>query len=158
FKKEYALNTTIKFYKKPYIAIVNGITMGGGLGIAMHGALRIAADNLVLAMPETGIGFFPDVGATYFLSRCPGQIGVYLGLTGAQMNATEALYTGLIDHIIGEPPSLNRLEVYRQAIDRCFDYSTVEEILAALLKENTDWATNTRSVLLQRSPTSLKLT
>lgn len=158
FKEEYDLDAYIKHYPKPYIAVINGITMGGGLGISIHGTLRIAVNNLILAMPETGIGFFPDIGATYFLSRCPGQIGTYLGLTGARLNATEALYAGLIDEIIGEPPVMNHLETYRHIIDQCFQYHTVEEILEALFATNNPWAKQIHDVLQTKSPTSLKIT
>ncbi len=158
FKEEYDLNTYIKHYTKPYIAVINGITMGGGLGISIHGSLRIALNNLILAMPETGIGFFPDIGSTYFLSRCPGQIGIYLGLTGARLNATEALYAGLIDQIIGEPPVINHLEVNYSTINQAFQYNTIEEILGALLKINNTWSTQIHDLILTKSPTSLKIT
>lgn len=158
FKEEYDLNAYIKYYPKPYIAVINGITMGGGLGISIHGSLRIAVNNLILAMPETGIGFFPDIGSTYFLSRCPNQIGIYLGLTGTRLNASEALYAGLIDQIIGEPPAMNHLETYLDIINSCFKYNTIEEILSALLKINNPWANKIHDLLLTKSPTSLKLT
>jgi enoyl-CoA hydratase len=158
FKEEYDLNKTIKYYPKPYIAIINGITMGGGLGISIQATLKIALNNLILAMPETGIGFFPDVGSTYFLSRCPGQIGIYCGLTGARLNATEALYAGLIDQIVGEPPIINSLETHRDIINHCFQYSTLEEILTSLSKENKSFAKEVHDLILTKSPTSLKIT
>ena len=82
FWHEYRLNHTIHQFKKPYIALMNGITMGGGVGISLHGSHPVATENFVFAMPETGIGFFPDIGASYLLARCPGQTGIYLGLTG----------------------------------------------------------------------------
>jgi enoyl-CoA hydratase/carnithine racemase len=100
FKDEYKLNTLIYDYNKPYISLLQGITMGGGLGISIHGSRRIAASNLVLAMPETGIGFFPDIGASYFLSRCKNYTGIYLGLTGAKINAIDAKYLDLVTDII----------------------------------------------------------
>lgn len=158
FKEEYDLNAYIKHYTKPYIAVINGITMGGGLGISIHGSLRVAVNNLILAMPETGIGFFPDIGSTYFLSRCPGQIGIYLGLTGARLNATEALYAGFIDEIIGEPPIINHLETNYNTIHQAFQYNTIEEILGALLKTNNTWSTQIHDLILTKSPTSLKIT
>jgi enoyl-CoA hydratase len=158
FKEEYALNTYIKNYPKPYIAILNGIAMGGGLGISLHGSLRIAFNNLILSMPETTIGYFPDVGATWFLSRCKNNIGIYMGLSSARLNATEALYAELIDQIIGAPPIENHLKTHLDTITRCFQYATVEEILAALQTEKTPWATHLHDSLLKKSPTSLKFT
>jgi enoyl-CoA hydratase len=99
FREEYELIRRIHHFSKPYIAIIDGITMGGGAGISVNGAYRIATERTLLAMPETGIGLFPDVGATRFLNRCPGRIGHYLGLTGARLNAADALYCGLATHI-----------------------------------------------------------
>jgi enoyl-CoA hydratase len=100
FQNEYKLNNFISNYPKPYIALIHGVTMGGGMGISIHGSYRIAAENTILAMPETGIGFFPDIGASFFLSRLPGMLGLYLGLTGNRLNIADALYTGLIDYKI----------------------------------------------------------
>jgi enoyl-CoA hydratase len=100
FWDEYRLNRCIQHYKKPYIALLDGITMGGGVGISLHGSHRIVTENFSFAMPETGIGFFPDVGGSYLLSRCPGQTGIYLGLTGARIKAADALYLNLADHFV----------------------------------------------------------
>jgi len=97
WREEYILNARIKAYSKPYIAIMDGITMGGGVGVSSHGAHRIVTERTRLAMPETGIGFFPDVGGTWLLPRCPGEVGTYLGLTGEQVQAADAIYTGLAD-------------------------------------------------------------
>ncbi len=102
FKDEYELNRLIYHYKKPYIAFLNGITMGGGVGISMHGSHRIATDRLLFAMPETGIGFFPDVGGTYFLPRLAHEMGTYLGLTGARITVDDAKMLGLVTHKIPE--------------------------------------------------------
>ncbi len=96
FREEYQLNRFIFHFPKPYIALLDGITMGGGVGISIHGSHRVATDRLLFAMPETGIGFFPDVGGTYFLPRLPGKIGYYLGLTGARLNADECVAIGLV--------------------------------------------------------------
>ena len=82
FREEYALNTQIKRYRKPYVALIDGIVMGGGVGISVHGSHRVAGDKFVFAMPEVGIGFFPDVGGTWFLPRLPGELGTYCALTG----------------------------------------------------------------------------
>lgn len=100
FDHEYTLNQRIFNFSKPYIPLLNGITMGGGAGLSIHGSHRIAAETLLFAMPETGIGFFPDVGASYFLSKCPGHIGMYLGLTGARIGCADALYANLIDYTV----------------------------------------------------------
>lgn len=100
FFNEYRLNRRIHHYPKPYIAFLDGITMGGGVGISLHGSTIIATDKLSFAMPETGIGFFPDVGGSYFLPRCPGKSGYYLGLTGARVNVADAFELGLVDHVI----------------------------------------------------------
>jgi enoyl-CoA hydratase len=100
FWDEYRLNQRIAHYPKPYIALLDGITMGGGVGISIHGSHRVATEYFSFAMPETGIGFYPDVGGSYLLSRCPGQTGIYLGLTGARIKAADALYLGLVDHFI----------------------------------------------------------
>lgn len=95
FRREYKLNAFIRNYPKPYIALVDGIAMGGGLGLSVHGGLVVAAANLKLAMPETGIGLYPDVGASYFLSRCPQHLGMYLGLTGNIIGVADAMLCGL---------------------------------------------------------------
>ncbi|MDQ2993381.1 MAG: enoyl-CoA hydratase/isomerase family protein [Pseudomonadota bacterium] len=100
FRLEYQMNRRIFHFTKPYIALLHGVTMGGGLGVSIHGSHRVAAESLMMAMPETGIGFFPDVGGSYFLPRLPGKTGWYLGLTGARINADDAYYAGLIDFII----------------------------------------------------------
>ena len=100
FREEYELIRFIHRFPKPYIAIIDGITMGGGAGISVNGGHRIATERTLFAMPETGIGLFPDVGATHFLNRCPGQIGRYLGLTGARLHAADTLYCGFATHIV----------------------------------------------------------
>jgi len=100
FTEEYALNHLIHFYPKPYIAIMDGVVMGGGMGIAQGGpdtGLRIVTDRTKMAMPEVNIGLFPDVGGSHFLSHAPGQLGNYLGLTGLTIGAADALYVGLAD-------------------------------------------------------------
>jgi len=190
FREEYELIRRIHHFPKPYIAIIDGITMGGGEGISVNGAYRIATERTLFAMPETGIGLFPDVGATRFLNRCPGQVGRYLGLTGARLNAADALYSGFATHAIKHDsidalldelsrqeaaigPCLRRfaadpgpppLAALQAAIDRCFAYDSVEEILDALATEATEggaqarWAAETRAGLLTKSPTSLKIT
>jgi enoyl-CoA hydratase len=161
FREEYELIRRIHHFPKPYIAIIDGITMGGGAGISVNGAYRVATERTMFAMPETGIGLFPDVGATRFLNRCPGHIGSYLGLTGARLNAADALYCGFATHVmqrdgiealldelasdhVGVEAVLSRfaaapdpapLAALQPAIDRCFAGNTVEAILEALVAE-----------------------
>lgn len=100
FEHEYRLNHFIHHYPKPYISFMDGMTMGGGVGISMHGSHPVASERFVFAMPETGIGFFPDIGASFLLSRCPGALGMYLGLTGQRLGAEEALNAGLCKYLI----------------------------------------------------------
>ena len=102
FWEEYRMNHAIFHFPKPYIALIHGITMGGGLGVSIHGSHRIAAEDLVLAMPETGIGLYPDVGGTFFLPRLLNKTGYYLGLTGNKISATDAQYVGLIDTVVSK--------------------------------------------------------
>jgi enoyl-CoA hydratase len=98
WREEYALNTAIRHYPKPYVALIDGIVMGGGAGVSVHGSHRVAGDRFDFAMPEAGIGFFPDVGATWFLPRLPGEIGTYCALTGARLKAADAVAAGIATH------------------------------------------------------------
>ncbi|MBV9521569.1 MAG: enoyl-CoA hydratase/isomerase family protein, partial [Alphaproteobacteria bacterium] len=100
FREEYRLIQRVYRFPKPYIALVDGITMGGGAGVSVHGSHRIATERFLFAMPEVAIGLFPDIGATAFLNRCPGRIGRYLALTGARIGAADALYCGLVTHFV----------------------------------------------------------
>ncbi|MQX35041.1 enoyl-CoA hydratase/isomerase family protein [Roseospira navarrensis] len=100
FREEYTLNRLIKSYPKPYLAFLNGITMGGGVGISVHGSHRIVTENTVFAMPETGIGLFPDVGGTFVLPRCPGAVGTWIGLTGSRLKAADCLHAGIATHVL----------------------------------------------------------
>jgi enoyl-CoA hydratase len=162
WREEYTLNTLIKRYPKPYIAFIDGIVMGGGVGISIHGSHRIAGDHFQFAMPEVGIGFFPDVGATWFLPRMPGEIGTYCALTGDRLKAADALATGIVTHSIpsnrwrelfqtladGQTPVDVALAAHaldplpgpiasrRKAIDRLFEADRVEEIVRALDRES----------------------
>ena len=186
FYDEYAINRRIFHFPKPYIALLHGISMGGGLGIALHGSHRISATSLTLAMPETKIGFYPDIGAGYFLSRCPGQLGRYVGMTGQALNAAEAQYAGLIDHIVPQDafktltreiaisdikdldrviadhaqsiPHDTPLLAECATIDACFQHDTVAEIMEALAANPSPWCQATHQDLQKRSPTSLAVT
>ena len=157
FREEYELIRRIHHFPKPYIAIIDGITMGGGAGISVNGAYRVATERTLFAMPETGIGLFPDVGATRFLNRCPGHVGRYLGLTGARVNTADALYCGFATHAVKRDsiaalldelsrehtaiedclrrfavdPGPAELAALQPAIDRCFAGDSVEAILDA---------------------------
>ena len=112
FAEEYRIIRRIHHYPKPYIAIIDGITMGGGAGVSVNGAFRVATERTMLAMPETGIGLFPDVGATRFLNLCPGHIGRYLGLIGARLGAADAVYCGLATHFLPH----DRVSALREAL------------------------------------------
>ncbi len=100
FRGEYTLNRRIKVFPKPFVALVDGFAMGGGVGISVHGSHRIATERTLIAMPETRIGLFPDVGGSYFLPRMPGGLGLYLALTGARAKAADALYAGYATHYV----------------------------------------------------------
>jgi len=128
WREEYKLNALIHNYPKPYIAYMNGIVMGGGVGISSHGSHRIVTENTMLAMPETGIGFLPDVGGTYILSRSPGSTGLYLGMTGARMNGADAIFAGFADHFIPSDklPSLTELLIDGANVDKAITELTTE--------------------------------
>ncbi|MEX2034033.1 MAG: enoyl-CoA hydratase/isomerase family protein [Xanthobacteraceae bacterium] len=157
WREEYILNAMIKRYPKPYIALIDGIVMGGGVGLSVHGSHRVAGDRFLFAMPEVGIGFFPDVGATWFLPRLPGELGSYCALTGERLAAADAVAATVATHRIAsarfgeladalcgavsvdatlaafaEPANEAPLAARRSAIDRLFKGDRVEQILAAL--------------------------
>lgn len=123
WREEYILNTRIKRYPKPYVSLIDGIVMGGGVGISLHGSHRIAGDRYLFAMPEVGIGFFPDVGATYALPRLPGAAGTYLALTGDRAGPADALAFGLATHAV---PS-GRME---ELVDALTGRSALDDILS----------------------------
>jgi len=183
FQHEYQMNRRIKHFSKPYIALLHGISMGGGLGVSLHGSYQLAAENLKLAMPETGIGFYPDVGATYFLSRCPGAIGIYLGLTGSVIDVDSAIFAGLvqtkipfeqfdqlttdlqtidyiqkIDAVIqayAQKNSSSFLEKHIETINEHFQFNTVSQIFSSLEKDPSEFSASTLATLKTKSPMSL---
>ncbi len=183
FRTEYRLNAAIRHFPKPYLALIDGITMGGGCGVSVHGSYRVASENAVFAMPETAIGLFPDIGATFFLNRLPGEIGMYLALSGVRIGVADAIDCGLATHSVasrdqaallsrlteGEtpdailseldaiPPGVGAMKTHRAAIDRAFSASSIEEVLARLEREG-EWGRETASLLKTRSPTSLRVT
>jgi enoyl-CoA hydratase/carnithine racemase len=162
FTFEYALDYRIHTYPKTIVALIDGIVMGGGMGISQGAALRIAGPRTRMAMPETAIGLFPDVGGSYFLSRTPGKLGIYLGLVGPTIGAADAIYCGLADLDVSEQPGEPELAALRPAIDLHFGHSTVEAIIASLATEQRpeyrDWAARTYTALSRRSPTMLAVT
>ncbi|MCK5623842.1 MAG: enoyl-CoA hydratase/isomerase family protein [Alphaproteobacteria bacterium] len=182
FRDEYRLNRMIFRYPKPYIALIDGIVMGGGVGVSVHGRYRVATERTLFAMPETGIGMFPDVGGTYFLPRLPGVLGLYLGLTGARLKAADCLHAGLADSYVpmdrhgdllagladGRWPETLLAELggdsgpapiaeHAQGIDRCFSADSVEEIMARLGTEGDEWAAKAFAALQRMSPSALKI-
>jgi len=182
WREEYRLNRRIRLYSKPYIALVDGIVMGGGVGVSLHGSHRIAGDKFSFAMPEVGIGFFPDVGATYFLPRLPGKTGMYLALTGARADAGDAVHLGLASVYIksslfndftkalseGEPAddavARSRSDIppgpitaNRVLIDRCFAGSGAGEILACLDAESSSFAADAARAMRGKAPLSLSI-
>ena len=184
FKAEYQLNALMFGYPKPITAIVDGIVMGGGVGISEPADVRIATERTTYAMPETGIGLYPEVGGGWFLPRLPGQTGVWIGLTGARLKAADTVALGIHTHFVpsegvealktdlladpADPSSVAArhakdagaapLAPHREAIDRLFAFDTVEEIFAALEADGSDWATAQLATLKTKSPTSLKVT
>lgn len=102
YREEYRLNRLIHDYPKPYVALIDGITMGGGMGVSVNGSHRVATERSLFAMPEVHIGLFPDVGASRFLNRCPGRIGRYLALTGKRLHVADALYCGFVTHHVAQ--------------------------------------------------------
>src|SRR5205807_208181 len=132
FREEYQLIRRIHRYPKPYIAIIDGITMGGGAGVSVNGAYRIATERTIFAMPETGIGLFPDVGATRFLNLCPGHVGRYLGLTGARLGPADALYCGFATHFVRRERVPSLVNALRHVTWRAgSEFTQVENVLTA---------------------------
>lgn len=144
FKQEYALNQKIARYTKPYISFMNGITMGGGVGISLHGSHCVAGKNFQFAMPETGIGFFPDIGSSYLLNRCPGAFGMYLGLSGARLNAQEAYDLKLVNYCIEDNQpvieALHQLNLEKNA------HQTVTDLLSKFHKTPSTSSSITHSL------------
>ncbi len=174
YADEYRLNTKIKRYPKPYVSLMDGIVMGGGVGVSVHGSLRIATERTMFAMPETGIGLFPDVGGTWFLPRLPGQVGMWLGLTGSRLKGADTVAAGVCDWLIqaaelsslldllakGEVPAppLGRPTLeHIDEIDHSFAGDSVESVLATLDRGGFDWAAGQRASILAKSPTCTRI-
>ncbi len=186
WRTEYALNELIYRYKKPYIAMIDGIVMGGGVGLSVHGRLRVAGDNTLFAMPETGIGYFPDVGGTYFLPRLGRDIGNWLGLTGARLKTAQTCALGIANVFIPSDQheafitALGKadldgldgpvMDVIEQFITKpptpdvlpnavsAFDKDSIPEIFAALHADRSEWAAKQLSFLESKSPLAVYIT
>ncbi|WP_399470218.1 enoyl-CoA hydratase/isomerase family protein [Streptomyces venezuelae] len=182
WRDEYRLNARIARYPKPYVALMDGIVMGGGVGVSAHGSVRVVTERSQLAMPETGIGFVPDVGGTHLLGRAPGDLGTHLALTGGRIGAADAILTGLADHFVpsAELPALAAdltrlpaqeavarhtatappgvLAEQRPWIDACYAAETVEAVLEHLFDTGEPAAKEAAATLLTKSPTALKAT
>lgn len=183
FFTEYRMNHRLFTYAKDTIAFMDGVTMGGGVGISQPCRYRVATENTKLAMPETGIGLFPDVGGGWYLSRLPGRIGQYLALTGYRLDGAECLALGLATHflasnsvedakarIVAEPeaivtvfgalaakPGGAKLLDHRDEIDRLFASDSLEEVFAALEADGGTFASETLATLRTKSPQTMKV-
>ncbi|MFT4214294.1 MAG: enoyl-CoA hydratase/isomerase family protein [Microbacterium sp.] len=188
FRAEYALDAAIAEYPKPIVAIADGVTMGGGIGLAGHASIRVVTERSRLAMPETRIGFTPDVGGSWLLARAPGRVGEYLALTGETMDADDAVYAGFADHVVASgqvrrmreflheglslrrivpllggdrarrDPGASRLESARAWIDDAFAADTVGGIISRLRARAEPGASATADTLERLSPTALTVT
>lgn len=183
---EYRLNARIGRFPKPYVAIMDGIVMGGGIGVSAHGSVRIVTERSILSMPEVGIGFIPDVGGTYLLSHAPGELGTHLGLTAARIGAADAITAGLADHYLpsaqvpalvealrtaADPAALiagydfsahtpppGRLAVDRAWIDELYQGDSLVEIVTALASSSRPAAVAAALEIGGKSPTALTVT
>jgi enoyl-CoA hydratase len=183
FHDEYRLNHLLFTYAKPVVAFMDGITMGGGVGISQPARYRVATERTMFAMPETGIGLFPDVGGGWYLSRLPGRVGQFLALTGARLDGAECVSLGLATHYIpsealsgvkeriaADPQTISaileaasvspppaRIEANRETIDRLFASDRYEDVLAALEADGSDWARKELATLATKSPQTCKV-
>lgn len=179
---EYRLNAFIHHYKKPYIALVDGIVMGGGVGVSLHGSHRLAGPNYLFAMPEVGIGFFPDVGASYALPRLPGAVGAYLAITGARIRRADAMALGLATHSVkagaeeailaglaagqgidavllsvAEEPGDAPIRTNLDAINRHFGHDSISAVFASLAADASLFAQDTLAGMRKKSPMSMAI-
>tara|TARA_R110002073_G_scaffold18337_4_gene68058 strand:- start:6690 stop:7751 length:1062 start_codon:yes stop_codon:yes gene_type:complete len=188
WRDEYRLNTLIHDYPKPYVALIDGIVMGGGVGVSVHGSHRVAGDRTMFAMPETGIGFHPDVGGAWFLPRLGGEIGIWMGLTGARLKAPDCIAAGLATHYcpsaqnealiaalesadltaedslevlleeFSGDPGTSDLALTRPLIDAAFAGDAVEPMIERMVAAGDAWSLKQVKILAGKSPTALKLT
>ncbi|MBT9457498.1 MAG: enoyl-CoA hydratase/isomerase family protein [Burkholderiaceae bacterium] len=188
FTEEYALNYAVHNFAKPYIALMDGVVMGGGMGISQGAKLRVLNERSKLAMPETNIGLFPDVGGGWFLGQCPGRTGEWLALTGAAIGAGDAIaldlgdvfvpasaWTAMLDDLLrGDQPSAEHVVAtvmshaelapaaeqpsHRAAIDKHFAAPSLVEIMASLAVADDEWSAHTLAILNKRSPLMMAVT
>ena len=183
FRVEYQMNHALFTFVKPIVAFMDGITMGGGVGLSQPARFRVATENTRFAMPETGIGLFPDVGGGWYLSRLPGRIGQYLAVTGHRLDGAECVALGLATHylaaerlddakarILADPQAIETvltdlatptpdaaILTHRAAVDRLFASDRLEDIIAALEADPGDWAMQQRATIAGKSPQSMKV-
>jgi enoyl-CoA hydratase len=189
WRDEYILNARIKKFPKPYVSFMDGIVMGGGVGLSAHSAHRVVTDRTKLAMPEVGLGFFPDVGGTWLLSHSPGEVGTYFGLTGQTMNGPDAIHARFADAVVlsSKLPALREaltkvapgatsadikkliesfstgetagpVAAQQAKIDALFSHDRMEDIVAALQRDGSDFAQATLKALNEKSPRGMVVT
>jgi enoyl-CoA hydratase len=186
WREEYILNARINKFPKPYVAFMDGIVMGGGVGLSAHSSHRVVTERTKLAMPEVGLGFFPDVGGTWLLSHAPGEIGTYYGLTGQTMNGPDAIYAGFADAVVlsSKLPALRDaltkvepgdevraliesfatgeragpVAAMQATIDRWFAFDRMTEIVAALKRDGSELARATLKIFGEKSPRGMAVT
>ena len=184
WRREYELNVRIQEYGKPYVALIDGIVMGGGVGVSLHGSHRVAGGRYLFAMPEVGIGFFPDVGATYALPRLPGSTGMWIGITGDRIRAADAVVLGLVDAFVPSEAMAalraaliagddvdaaiaalradagpDAVTANRGIIDGCFSAPSPAQILARLdeAAATSEFARKCAATMRTKSPTSMAI-
>jgi enoyl-CoA hydratase len=189
WRQEYIMNARIAKYPKPYVAFMDGLVMGGGVGLSGHGSHRVVTERTKLAMPEVGLGFFPDVGGTWLLSRSPGELGAYFGLTGQTMNGPDAIYAKFADAVVpsSKLPELREaltkvgagmthvevrklidgfatgetsgpVAAMQPKIDSWFAHDRMEDIIASLQRDGSEFALSTLKVLNEKSPRGMVVT
>ncbi|QBJ98836.1 enoyl-CoA hydratase/isomerase family protein [Rhodococcus sp. ABRD24] len=182
WRDEYVLNAAIARYGKPYVAIMDGIVMGGGVGVSAHGNVRIVTERSMIGMPEVGIGFVPDVGGTHLLSRAPGELGTHIALTTARLSAGDAIHCGFADHFVpsdrleefelalasgpvddavarfAQPAPVSALASQQGWIDAAYAADTVEQIVSNLRSSGVPEAATAADQILAKSPTAAKVT
>lgn len=189
WRQEYIMNARIAKYPKPYVALMDGLVMGGGVGLSGHGSHRVVTERTKLSMPEVGLGFFPDVGGTWLLSRSPGELGTYFGLTGQTMNGPDAIYTKFADAVVpsSKLPELREaltkagagvthaevkklidgfstgetsgpVAAMQPRIDAWFAHDRMEDIIASLQRNGSEFALSTLKALNEKSPRGMVVT
>ncbi len=183
WRDEYQLNAMIANYEKPYIALMHGFTMGGGVGVSAHGSHRIVTDNSVISMPEVGIGFLPDVGGTWLLSRAPNGVGTYYGISGARMSPDDAIFLGFADAYvpestfdtikdrliagadidallaeISEKPAQGKARKHADEITDWFEADNIEQVMANIEADQSEFGQRALKLMKRQCPLSVKST